>query len=1658
MRPVACTRFSGVLLLLCLLISACDPAQSPTTAGQDDDNQTSSTTQSPQLDIARLKQEYAQTPFRVLRINEQRWQNAPALAVTFSVPLEPTQNLDSFLSVDDEHQQRVAGAWVLDRQATTAYFPTVIPEQRYQVNVQQGLAAVTGRLLESAQADKVRIRSLPPSVRFTSRGSQLAPALTDGLAIETVNVDAVDIDLWRVKDSALQNVVSRELGNRYYDLQRLREQADLLHSARFDIKGTDNTREERVLPLQGLPPFRQPGIWVAVMKAAGDYPHQYATTWFSVSDLGLQVRDYSNQRVALVHHVMDAKPRGEVDIALLDAQGSVIRRETTDAQGVALFPGRDTNAVIALARSGEQVALVALRRPALDFSEFALPKRLQHALELFIYSPRDLYRPGETATINALLRDHDGQPVQAQPVNVEIRRPDGRVYQTFVWHADEQGFFTHDVVLPAQALTGRWWVRATLGNDTLFEYPLQVEDFLPERMRLTVTPEASAVAGLDTQITLSVQGDYLWGAPAAGNRLETTVRATSAQRLTGAFEDFEIGDARERLNETQTLPAISLNLQGQGELALPDHWRNAKHPVQLDVSLSLFESGGRPVTRQWQTQLWPQPSLVAVRPLWQGGFAKPEQTVELELIHIDQAEQLLAQPHLEVTLVRVDSRYYWQWADDGWSHQDSVREQPVYQRVVSWQAGERFTLSVPVEYGNYRLELRDKAQRLITAYPFFAGWTWDAARGGRGVRPEQVTLKWDQEAYSSGDQARLTLQAPFDGLAFVTVEANQLLWHGEVSVKNGSAEITIPVAPTWQRHDLYATALLLRPGERGQTLADQRLPRRAWGMRHLPLQRSERRLDIALSAPERVRPDQRVEVGVTVANAQPGQPVAVTLAAVDEGVLSLTRFITPDPFQGFFAPRAYTGEVRDTYGQLQDISQAALARLRFGGDGEPLARGGDAPVSDVHIVSLFSGKVLLDAQGQATIPLDIPYFNGELRLMALAFDQQRFGATERPLTIAAPVVAEVSMPRFLAFGDQTEAVWDVQNLLDEAVELQVTVAADVPLGGASEATTISLSAKGEADSRTTLRLPLSATQAEGAGTVRLLLKSTSPLTEPVDITREWRLGLRPPFPAQRREQHHVVAPGQQIDLQDPLITSVLPGSLGVQLNVSATPPLDAQEHLSELLAYPYGCLEQTSSRLWPYVLASEQDWQRFHASRNTVDIPARASVVAQGIGRVAGMQRFDGGFGLWRNSDPETPWVSVYATELLMTLRDAGYSVDVGLVDRAVKRLQTYLGAQGRLPAENALYSEQRDHYHLAYRAYAAMVLSRLQLARLADVRQLLDQYQDKALSPLPLAQLAVALENLGDTQRAALMWQKALAFTAMERFYAGDYSSPVRDLAWTLRLALDSKLLAQPAHQAQPLALLFPLRDALKERRWLSTQERMALYRLAQRLATHEGETWQADLQRGGDTIALQSSQALTERWHRGSWLSAADGKSRLHNTSRVPLYVTLTAQGYPKQAPQPVQEGITLQRDFFDLQGKPRATHGLQSGDWVLVRVILQSLNRQQLPDVLLTELLPAGLELDNQNLAHATRFDDVVVEGKTVAEWQQHTAIIHQEYRDDRFAAAINLNAYQPAVVFYLARAVTPGEYVQPPGQAEDMYRPFLRAISNTPEPWRIEGHAP
>ena len=1620
-----------LVVLLGLFLAACSDSTDQAASGSKG---------APVESLETLRERFAGAELTVLDVSEREWQGKNAIAVTLSVPLDPKSDFQRFLAVSQRQGATVDGAWILADDRRSLYFPASAPRTDYEVTVHRGLPALTGAELKESVTRQLTTRDVRPAVGFASEGSVLPAHLTNGIPITAINVKEVNIDFHRLDPKHIADFtrhLSESYQNRFYRYDQLRGWGTLAYSGRFDLNPPDNTLVKQSIPVEDIPELQEPGFYVAVMDEAGDYDYRRYVTYFVVTDIGLHARQYPGELVVLASSLADGSALDGISVAIMDAQGNVVQERETSPEGEARFNGDINTGSYLLARSGKQIALLQLQGPALDLSEFDLGNRPQLPQEAFVYTPRDLYRPGETVDFSALLRDGDGFMVQNQPLNIEIHQPDGQIVQQALLQPQDMAYYLYRFTLPGNAARGNWRFDVTnlVGGNT--SYAFKVEDFLPERMALTFNDGQQEPLQFDAAepVRIPVKGMYLYGAPASGNRLSGTAQVSLLREALPQYKGYLFGDETEAQAAARfDLPDQFLDEAGNTIVNIDSRWASIHSPLQIQLVSSLYETGGRPVVRSYRARVWPGNIQFGVRPSFAAGKNPPSNSVvDFDLVQVDAEGALQAASGVQVNLVREDRQYYWEYNDnEGWHYQFTEKEYVERSQTLALQAQTGANkISFNVDWGRYRLEVKDPSSGAVTTVRFHAGEDWyadwqESQRADKSVRPDIVTLALDKAAYKPGDVAKLQVNSPHAGEALIMVESNQPLWLKRVHMDQPQATVDIPIAAEWNRHDIHVSAVVLRPASRKEQIT----PNRAFGLVHLPLDRSDRKLTLELKAPEKMQPDTDLRSEITVLDTA-GNPFAngyVTLAAVDVGVLNISEFKTPDPVAGFFGRRRYSVDSRDIYGNLIELNDFAKAKIRFGGDAD-LARGGKEPDSDVQIVSLFNAPVKLDDQGKAQVDLPIPYFNGKVRVMALAFGESKFASAEQETTIAAPLVTYLGLPRFLALGDTATAAFDLHNMTGMAQNLKV----EISTGAGLETSTMEKTVALEADRKTTLPFTIKGDNLQ-QGSVKIRVAGDGFTA----IEREWKIGLRPAYPAEIRMANAILDPGAAFTVPSTLFKDLHGATAEMLLSVGNKANLNLPVHIRDLLHYPYGCLEQTSSSAYPYALATEQNQARFNMTPVTAQ--QRAERIDVALTRIAGMQASNGGFGLWDDTSPEEHWLTVYVTDFMLNVQEQGFSVPPAMLEKALNRLTEYVNRTGSLFEQR--YTDDMDHYRFSYKAYAGYVLARLNKAPLASLRTLHDQFRSQSESGLPLLHLGIALQLAGDQSRADVAINEALVKVRSEKNYLADYGSLVRDQAMMIYLLLKHQI-----HTEHALTLSYSLAADLKQAQWLSTQERNALFMAGVMLESTTGESWMAKLRVGeADELLTQSGNAY--RKFEGDTLQKS---IQVSNTGNGRLFASAQVSGYPLTKPTPVEDqGYRIRRQYFSPEGKAMQLSQVRGGDLVLVHLEVDS--DTIAPESLIVDMLPAGFELENQNLEHAVKLTDFRIDGKTLQELQGYAKVMHQEYRDDRYVAALDVR-WDRGHLFYLMRAVTPGDYRVPPPYVEDMYRAQRRGVGVTTDSVKV-----
>lgn len=1561
--------------------------------------------------------------FRLVDYTVEQDSAAPRVCLQFSENLQRGQDYTKFVAVDGK-----------DAQALVAEGKQLCVEglshgQRYQVLVRAGVPSEVAETLEKPAELAIYVRDRSPSVRFTGRSYVLPSRGQSGIPVVSVNTEKVAIEVYRIGDRSLVTALTngdlqRQLSG--YELEQLRQSTGArVYRGELDVASRLNEEVTTAVAVSEAVPELKPGVYAMIAKPAQsqDEYGPHATQWFIVSDLGLATFTGEDGVHAFVRSLATTEPVANTSLRLVARNNEVLGTAKSDARGYARFEAGLTRGeggaapalIVAEAENGDY-AFLDLTAAAFDLTDRGVKGREPPGpLDAYLFTERGVYRPGEEVNLTALVRDRGGQS-SGVPVTLIVTRPDGVEHSRIALTDDELGGRTAALRLGSSSMTGTWRARlhADPKDDPLANIAFLVEDFVPERLDLDIEPVAKVLAPEETGV-VNISGRYLYGAPAAHLAVEGDIVVKPAAEGLSAFPGYHFGLADETLNPVRApiegLPKTDADGDAELNVMLPPVPRTGR-PLEAELLLRLREPGGRSIERRVTLPVDLRAARIGVKPLFRDLQLREDTTAQFDAILLDADGQRASVSGAHWELVRLEQRWQWYSRDGYWTYEPMTLTRKVAGGVINIGADQPARISANVDWGRYRLEVTaPEPGGPVSNVVFTAGWYADEGADS----PEMLEVALDKPTYKAGDVAKLKIADRQGGRALVAVLGEGLLASQEVELPAGGGEIAIPVESTWGP-GAYVTAMLYRPLDEKA----KRMPGRAIGVKWLPIDQSARTLSVGLDAPSQVRSGTTLTVPVKLGGLVAGEEARVTVAAVDLGILNLTRFEAPAPEGWFYGQRRLGTEIRDYYGRLIDGMRAERGRLRSGGDeGGGLAMQGSPPVEE--IVSLYSGIVRVGADGTATVDFDLPEFNGTVRLMAVAWSAGKLGHATADIIVRDPVAVLAAGPRFLTLGDEARLQIDLHNIEGVAGPLNVTVEQESPSGLWS---TVHQRAVTLAPNERTAEHVSIKPQELGRVAYHVTLAGPGDLK----VRRRLTFDVKPPAGDIRRVTVSELAPGGSITLGPDLLGDFIPGSARVAVSIGPAARLDVPGLLTQLDRYPYGCAEQITSRGLPLLYANQLAVQA--GLPRDVELKER---IEKAIARVFEMQDASGAFGTWGPGSRDM-WLTSYVSEFLTRAREQGFAVKSQAFAQALDRLQNFVN-----------YAQDFERGGEA-RAYALYVLARNGRAPIGEVRYYADTRLDRFATPLAKAHLAAALAMLGDRERADAVFRQAAASTAETNdAVRRDFGSALRDRAALVTLASETRTARDEAARLGAM-----LADSFARRTYTSTQEQAWLLLAARALADE-----------GRDTVLSVNGAAHEGALSRS--LSAADlgdGNVIIRNEGEAAVDAVISVLGSATTPEPPVARNFILERAFYTPEGTPvdlgSATGGTgrlsQTDRLVVVLRVKAELGGR----ILLVDRLPAGLEIENPRL----------VSGGDLKSFDWLKSAVgpeHTEFRDDRLVAAFDLTGRnehdgrrangQPErretslTVAYMVRAVTPGSFVHPAATVEDMYRPerFARTAS-------------
>ena len=1489
-------------------------------------------------------------------------------------------------------------------------------EKSYTVTFKEGMRGRIGGELKEESQHQVAFGELEAGISFTSKKAvYLSKRGAKNMEVKITGIPKVKLTISKIYESNLLMVDRygyypstasyREYDEEEYDSEYRESDialGDIIYEKEIDTRSLPKSGSGKILNVSQfedrLPEFK--GIYHVQISSTKDYWVK-DSRFISVSDIGLVAKEGVDKIFVFANSIKTAEGLNDVNISVYSKNNQLIGTGTTNNDGVAEigYTKKEFNGfqpALIIAKTSDDFNYLPFSSTRVNTSRFDVGGKRNNpsGLDAFVYAERDIYRPGEKINFSVILRNREWKSPGEIPVKMKFLLPNGKELKEFRKTLNEEGAAEGNIEIALSAITGSYTLEVYTSNDLLLaSEDFRIEEFVPDRIRVNAKLDKAFLKAGESS-TLSVNAMNFFGPPAANRKYEVDIQTKQKYFSPEKFPDYNFAFTDLTIPVKSDVRQGTTDAEGNAVMAytVTDDLANTG-VLQTNFYTTVFDETGRPVSRVTSVDVFTQDVFFGIfyDGWWYHELNRP---VQFKLASVNKdGNAVSAKARIEI----IKREYNTHLVNTGgffrYESSEDIKNIETKELMVGASSTYSFVPKIPGRY-EIRVFVPGSSNYVSQSFYSYGRWGWSDNNSFEVSNEGNVDIDLEKKSYMTGETVSAFFKPPFSGRMLVTMETDKVVKYQYVDVNVNDKNRTVKVdLPLTSEHlpNVYITATLIKAHE----ISDLPLTV-AHGFINVKVEEKSRKMEVSIAASKNVRSKTRQKVTVKAA---PGS--YVTLSAVDNGVLQVSNFETPDPYNFFYQKKALQVAAFDLYPLLFPEIRAKFSST--GGDGEGMEkRVNPMPAKRIKIVSYWSGIKKADGSGEVDFEFSVPQFSGEIRLMAVAYKDQSFGSSENTMTVADPIVISTALPRFLSPGDTVTVPVTLSNTTAKAATISAAISVEGPLkviGGNSQSVSIDSKSEGRAV------FQVAADPSVAVGKIKIAVNGTGE-----KFTDETEISVRPPSTLQKVSASGSIAGGstQKINIG---LSDFIPSSVAYKLVVSRSPALELGDHLRYLVEYPYGCTEQTVSAAFPQLYYGDMvDLmglnQKLKANANTN--------ILEAIRKIKMRQTYKGGVMLWDNDETEHWWSTVYAAHFLLEAKKAGFDVDNSLIE-------TTLGyINGRLKSRETInyYYNRNQHKMIAPKevAYGLYVLALAGKSNVSAMNYYKANPQLLALDSRYL--LSAAYAAAGDKKSFNALLPQAFAGEESVPQTGGSFYSDVRDEAIALNALID----ADPGNN-QIGIMAKHVSDKLKTRNWLSTQERafsfLSLGKLA-RAAVKSDIT--AEIKVNGKTVAKVNGGQWT-----GNQAALKGTNIDIETKGSGRLYYFWVAEGISSSGAYKEEDNyLKVRKRFYDRTGKLLTGNTFKQNDLVIINITLERSYSTDIENVVITDLLPAGFEIENPRTKEIPGM-----------EWIKDAATLRSlDVRDDRIHFFVDADQAKKNF-YYAVRAVSPGIYKMGPVSADAMY---------------------
>jgi hypothetical protein len=1580
-----------------------------------------------------------------------------AVKVNFSNPLLQSQSLEGLLRLEG-----ASGIKYIINTNQVLIYPENTGSGTFQLFVDAALKDAKGKLLGKSSQHAIVFSQLEPSIRFTGNGNILPSTSGMQLAFETVNLNAVDVKVVKIyANNVLQFLQSNdlrggsqlsqvgkkivqkkislgvtnpaELGSWHkfsLDLSTLiKSEPGAIYRVTLSAKraystypcgGAETSSDSEMEALSDNSEKEEPNYFGYYDEdnayySDEDYYDDYnwsdrddpcKSTYYKqserivsrnilASDLGITLKKGNDGSVFVAaSDLITAKSLANVQVELYDFQKQLIFSAQTDEQGFCSFQS-PSRPYFLVAKKEKMFSYIRIEDGAsLSLSAFDVSgESVNKGIKGFIYGERGVWRPGDSLFLGFILEDKAQHLPAEHPVIFELFNPQGQLYRRMASTKGINGMYAFKPITDKNAPTGLWSAIVKVGG-LKFQKSIRIENIQPNRLKIDLKIGTNDLIMPQGNNVINLHSNWLTGATASSLDAKINVALSAYVTEFPKYKGFIFDDPTRRF-EAQNSQVFEGKLNETGDAKTPfDVEIAGAAPGFLKATFNtmVFEPGGAFSVDRYSATYSPY--------LYYTGIKLPEAEKNTGILYtkrdhmidiatVDAKGNAVSRSELKVEVYKLEWRWWWdQYNDELANYTSDSYHKTVYTQVLSSSNGRAsFKLNIPDDkWGRYLIRVTDVAGGHSSSVVTYFDWANWMERGGDGdskVMSNMLTFSSDKGTYKTGEEAVITLPAPKNGRALITVEnGSKVLQAQWLETTEATTKFKLKITPE-MAPNVYLHVSLLQPHSRSNDL-----PMRSYGVIPLTVDNPETHLKPVIQAPAMIEPEQNLSVTVSEADSR---EMGFTIAVVEEGLLDITRFKTPDPYGNFYSKEALGVKTWDVFDDVIGAYGTELERiLSIGGDGSEMDNDG-AKANRFKPVVRFFGPYKLAAGEKKVISFKMPMYVGAVRTMVIAAHKGAYASAEQSTKVKAPLMVLGTLPRVLSVGEQVSLPVSVFGGDKAPGKTEVRIEVNgllTAVGGVAQSAVVGK------DDEKMVAFNLNVGNRTGIAKVRITANGGGH-----KASFDLELDVRNPNPYSTKYVDYTIEAGKSMNATyEPY---GLPGTNTGTLEVSSLPTMNLNKRLSDLLGYPHGCVEQTTSKAFAQLYLG-----------NLTDLTSQQkAALEQNIkGGIAELQKFqlsNGGMSYWQGLPDANQWGTNYSGHFLLLAEKEGYTLPNGMMKKWIT-FQTN-------EAQNFDLSDARIYSRDQIQAYRLYVLALAKVPVLSAMNRLREYPK---LTQLACWLLADAYAQMGQTAEAEALIRKG--GTAVEDYHYNyyTYGSSERDQS----IVLETYCLLNKKSEA--ISQLRKVAASLATENWMSTQSTaFCLHSVAMFVKTFGGSTsMQATANVNGASQTLKGNGISQVPLS----FKGTSNSFNIQNNGKGNLFVRLINRGKaPIGDEQEASSGLQLSVSYKDMNGNTIQPSELEQGTNFLMSVTVRNVGTAgEVRDLALNCYIPSGWEI------HNARMDDNEAAMK-------NSVFTYQDIKDDKVLTYFDLRSSESKTFNVLLNASYVGQFYLPAITTEAMY---------------------